>query len=191
MAGRIQKPYDQLQNKRGNRRRTPIYLPPVRYVAEEPGEERSPRARALDVAADTIARQFGRGMIPRATPPESRPQPARKRRPRGEGPVSAAKAKIARERPRDAHGHFLPLPGSRRARLGAASPAAVPVPEALVGVTGTEADVLAALVPPPRRARRPNLLEIADELGDEELDTVIAALVALREGRRREAEVGA
>lgn len=35
--------------------------------------------------------------------------------------------------------------------------------------------------------KRPRLLAIADELDEEELDAVIAALVALREARGREA----
>ena len=184
MAGRPQKPFSQLQDQRRSRRRPQLVVYPVDQLPEAVREQRD---AALRAASDPLDRQFGRGMIPRATPPEPtgpRTKPPRRRRPQDQEPVSAAKAKIARERPRDASGHFLPLPGSRRARIRAAS---VKVPESLAGVTGTEGDVLAALTPPPRRARRPNLIEIADELGDEELDQVIAALVALREARGREA----
>ena len=100
------------------------------------------RARAIDVATAQINRQFGRGALPKSAPKPPAPRSRRKYRPKGERGASAAKATFAASRPRDAKGHFLPLPGSRRARIRAAIAG---VPGELAGVTGTEETLLADL----------------------------------------------
>ena len=100
------------------------------------------RARAIDAATAQINRQFGRGALPKSAPKPPAPRPRRKYRPKGERGSSAAKATFAATRPRDARGHFLPMPGSRRARIRAAIAG---VPGALAGVTGTEDELLAAV----------------------------------------------
>ena len=115
MAGKRQKPYDQLQNKRGNRRRPPIVLYQPIYADED---TRTPRERAIDVAISSIERQFGRGRLPKAAPEPSampRERAKRKYRPKAEQTPTPGKAAIAAARPRDAKGHFLPAPAGRQA----------------------------------------------------------------------------
>lgn len=135
MAGKIQKPYDQLQHTRGGRRR-PVVLAP---------EATAHHDAAFDVAISAIGRAFGRGPIPKAstTPdPSTPPRGKTKRRypPRAERRPSVAKAQIAADRPRDARGHFLPVPGSRRARIRAANAV---LPDDLAALVG-DAETLAA-----------------------------------------------
>ncbi len=140
MAGKIQKPYDQLQNKRGGRRRNNVVLLPAAPPTPEALERRD---AALNVAFGELSRAFGRGKIPKvseASTPRERPQ--RKYRPKAEQTRTPAKAQIAATRPRDARGHFLPLPDSRRARIRAANAA---LPEALRDLVGDGEQLLADL----------------------------------------------
>ena len=69
----------------------------------------------------------------------------------------SAKSRVAAGKPRDPEGRFI--------KRG--SPVQTGEPDA-----------------PTKQAKRPNLIEVADELGDAELADVIAALVRLRERRR-------
>jgi len=141
MAGKIQKPYEQLQNKRGGRRRARLTILPASPLTPE---DLARRDAALDVACGEIARAFGRGKIPKVstTVETPRERPKRKYRSKAEQTRTPAKAQIAAERPRDARGHFLPLPDSRRARIRAANAA---LPEALRDLVGDEDQLLADL----------------------------------------------
>lgn len=106
MAGKRQKPYEQLQNKRGNRRRPTLILLPNRpaVVDEEPQSE---RMRAIDVAIANIERQFGHGPIrERANGSERRGK--RRYKPRSERRPNERRKQQAAARPRDEKGHFLP-----------------------------------------------------------------------------------
>ncbi len=118
MAGRIQKPYEQLQNKRGGRRRGKVVLLPL---SERSPEALARRDAALNVAIGAIGRAFGRGKIPKVSEATPHERPKRKYQPKAERSQSAAKAQVANARPRDAKGHFLPSPNSRRARIVAAN----------------------------------------------------------------------
>jgi len=69
-----------------------------------------------------------------------RERPKRKYRPKAEQTRTPAKAEIAAARPRDARGHFLPLPDSRRARIRAANAA---LPEAQTALAGDGEQLLA------------------------------------------------
>jgi hypothetical protein len=152
-----------LQDQRKSRRRPQLIV----YESDSPpAETPTPRERALDVAIGQIERACGRGVIPQASPPQP-------------GQPQSAKAKVAAGKPRDAKGHFI-----KRERAAGAGPAT------LAELTGTEEELLAALAPPPTKAKakRPNLIQIADEVGDDELDAVIAALVQERERRRVEGD---
>lgn len=140
MAGKIQKPYEQLQNKRGGRRRNKVVFLPAAPLTPEALARRD---AALNVAIGEISRAFGRGKIPKvsgASTPRERPK--RKYRPKAEQTRTPAKAQIAAARPRDARGHFLPLPNSRRARIRAAEAA---LPEALAALVGAGEQLLADL----------------------------------------------
>lgn len=140
MAGKIQKPYDQLQNKRGGRRRGKVVFLPAPQLTPEALARRD---AALNVAFGAISRAFGRGKIPKVSEASTpRQRPKRKYRPKAEQTRTPAKAQIAAERPRDARGHFLPLPDSRRARIRAANAV---LPEALVGRVGDADQLLANL----------------------------------------------
>jgi hypothetical protein len=141
MAGKIQKPYEQLQNKRGGRRRGKVvFLPAAPLTPEDVAR----RDAALNVAIGEIGRAFGRGKIPKVSTIVETPRerPKRKYRPKAEQTRTPAKAEIAAARPRDAKGHFLPLPDSRRARIRAANAA---LPEALRDLVGDEEQLLADL----------------------------------------------
>jgi hypothetical protein len=139
MAGKIQKPYEQLQHKRGGRRRNKVVLLPATPLTPEAVARRD---AALNVAIGAIDRAFGRGKIPKvseASTPRERPQ--RQYRPKAEQTRTPAKAQIAAARPRDAKGHFLPAPNSRRARARAA----IAQQTGLESLTGTTEAVLGAL----------------------------------------------
>lgn len=141
MAGKIQKPYDQLQNKRGGRRRGKVVFLPAPQLTPEALARRD---AALNVAIGAISRAFGRGKIPKVSEASATPRerPKRKYRPKAEQTRTPAKAQIAAARPRDARGHFLPLPNSRRARIRAANAA---LPEALAALVGDGEQLLADL----------------------------------------------
>ncbi len=140
MAGKIQKPYEQLQNKRGGRRRNNVVLLPVAPLTPE---DVARHDAALNVAIGALSRAFGRGKIPKVSEASTpRERPKRKYRPKAEQTRTPAKAEVAAARPRDARGHFLPLPDSRRARIRAANAA---LPEALRDLVGDEDQLLADL----------------------------------------------
>jgi hypothetical protein len=105
MAGKIQKPYESLQYKRGGRRRPKVLLFPM------PPLSSAQRDAAINAAIGGLERAFGRKSrdTSASAPPEKR---KRRYRPRAEQRTCPAKAKIAQERPRDAKGHFLS--GKRR-----------------------------------------------------------------------------
>ncbi len=140
MAGRIQKPYEQLQNKRGGRRRARLTMLPASELTPEAVARRD---AALNVAIGEINRAFGRGKIPKVSAASTpRERPKRKYRPKAEQTRTPAKAQIAAARPRDAKGHFLPLPNSRRARIRAVNAA---LPEALAALVGDGEQLLTDL----------------------------------------------
>ncbi len=141
MAGKIQKPYEQLQHKRGGRRRGRLTILPASALTPE---DVARRDAALNVAFGELSRAFGRGKIPQVstTVETPRERPQRKYRPKAEQTRTPAKAQIAAARPRDARGHFLPLPDSRRARIRAANAA---LPEALTALVGDGEQLLADL----------------------------------------------
>lgn len=140
MAGKIQKPYDQLQHKRGGRRRNKVVFLPAPPLTPEALARRD---AALNVAIGALGRAFGRGKIPQVSEASTpRERPKRKYRPRAERTRTPAKAEIAVARPRDARGHFLPLPDSRRARIRAANAA---LPDALAALVGDGEQLLADL----------------------------------------------
>ncbi len=141
MAGKIQKPYDQLQHKRGGRRRARLTILPAPQLTPE---DVARRDAALNVAIGAISRAFGRGKIPKVSQicDTPRERPKRTYRPKAEQTRTPAKARIAAARPRDARGHFLPLPDSRRARIRAANAA---LPEALRDIVGDGEQLLADL----------------------------------------------
>ncbi len=140
MAGKPQKPADQLQDRRkGRRRPTLVFL-----AAQLTPEALARRDAALNVAFGEIGRAFGRGKIPKVSEASATPRerPKRKYRPKAEQTQTPAKAEVAAARPRDARGHFLPLPDSRRARIRAANAA---LPEALAALVGDGEQLLADL----------------------------------------------
>ncbi len=140
MAGKIQKPYEQLQNKRGGRRRARLTMLPASELTPEAVARRD---AALNVAIGEINRAFGRGKIPKVSAASTpRERPKRKYRPKAEQTRTPAKAQIAAARPRDAKGHFLPLPNSRRARIRAVNAA---LPEALAALVGDGEQLLTDL----------------------------------------------
>ncbi len=142
MAGKIQKPYEQLQNKRGGRRRANVVQLPAAPLSPEAVVRRD---AALNVAFGQLARAFGRGKMPKVSTTVETPRAEpwkRKYRPKAERRETLAKAKVAAARPRDAKGHFLPLPNSRRARIRAAEAA---LPEALAALVGAGEQLLADL----------------------------------------------
>ena len=140
MAGKIQKPYEQLQNKRGGRRRARLTMLPASELTPEAVARRD---AALNVAIGEINRAFGRGKIPKVSAASTpRERPKRKYRPKAEQTRTTAKAQIAAARPRDAKGHFLPLPNSRRARIRAVNAA---LPEALAALVGDGEQLLTDL----------------------------------------------
>ncbi len=122
MAGKPQKPYEQLQNKRGGRRRARLTMLPA---SERTPESVARRDAALNVAIGAISRAFGRGKIPKVSEASATPRerPKRTYRPKAEMRATPAKSQAAQARPRDAQGHFLPSPNSRRARIVAESAA--------------------------------------------------------------------
>jgi hypothetical protein len=172
MAGRPQKPWYQLQDQRPSRLRGRVpYIPPPPTA-----EQQAAGNAALNVAAAQIERQFGQGA----------------------GAASPKKSERAKAKQRDERGRFVPDPNSRRARIRASRGALAELigdEDALIAEAsgrGTSAIERSfgrgSLLGKPERPRRPNLLEIVAEVGDDELDAVIAALVKERERRKAEGD---
>lgn len=102
MAGKIQKPYELLQFKRGNRRRSRIVLPALPLTETDLAR----RKATIELATSSIERQFGAGRIERkARPPVGKRQ--RRYVPKAERKPNAKRAEMAAARPRDARGHFI------------------------------------------------------------------------------------
>lgn len=115
MAGRIQKPYEQLQHKRGRRRNLIVLLPDLPEKSRE-----TTRQEVIAAATAHIERTFGRGEIARSeTLADAGPRPRRERRyaPKGERKPNEARKLRAAKRERDpVTGHYLPhiAPGQSR-----------------------------------------------------------------------------